>query len=162
MARGSTRIRGSIVLAVLAALAAGLLTSPVGAAFTPTKKKIKTIARKQANKVFDSKVPGLDGRYLRQTNTQVSFDTLPGGAGSQDTATVNCPAGHEALGGGVHFSSNYPDVNVTWNGPLIEGDNIVAANPGQNGPATGWKVEVENTVAGSWTYAIAVICAPAA
>ena len=39
--------RGAIALGIIGALTAGALISPVGAAFTPTKKKIKKIAAKQ-------------------------------------------------------------------------------------------------------------------
>lgn len=39
--------RGAVALGVIGALTAGALIAPVGAAFTPTKKKIKKIAAKQ-------------------------------------------------------------------------------------------------------------------
>jgi hypothetical protein len=56
MARNRTLTRGAVVLAVLGLTAGALIAGPAGAAFNPTRAKIKKIANKQATKVFDSKI----------------------------------------------------------------------------------------------------------
>jgi type II secretory pathway pseudopilin PulG len=50
---GSSWIRGAVVLAVLGALTAAVLVSPVGAAPTLTKAKVKTIATKVVNQALN-------------------------------------------------------------------------------------------------------------
>lgn len=47
-------IRGVVTLGILGTIMAGLLISPVGAAFNPTKANIKKIARKEAKKVLNT------------------------------------------------------------------------------------------------------------
>jgi hypothetical protein len=55
-----------VTLAVVGAMAAAIIASPVGAAFNPTKKKIKSIAAAQANKVFDAEIgPATSGLQSR-------------------------------------------------------------------------------------------------
>jgi hypothetical protein len=48
--------RGVLTLALVGGLATALVVSPVGAAFNPTKAKIKKIAKKQATQVFNQKI----------------------------------------------------------------------------------------------------------
>jgi len=61
MGKGRLWFRGALTLALVGGLAAALVTSPVGAAFTPTKAKIKKIAKKEATKVFNGKIGGAIG-----------------------------------------------------------------------------------------------------
>jgi hypothetical protein len=48
--------RGVLTLALVGGLSAALIVSPVGAAFNPTRAKIKKIAKKEATKVFNEKI----------------------------------------------------------------------------------------------------------
>ncbi|MDQ4006239.1 MAG: hypothetical protein M3135_08085 [Actinomycetota bacterium] len=65
-------LRGVITLAILGALAGAMIASPVGAAFNPTKKQIKKIARKQAAAVFDASIgPAIDGKQQACANGSV-------------------------------------------------------------------------------------------
>lgn len=153
------RIR-SIAGLVVSALVLGVFTlSPVAAHFRQSTRHLGNHAWKQVVK------QKADRRYLRQTKTWVADGAISGSVGpaTHSTTQVDCPNGWEALGGGVHFDANTPDdVDVTWNGPMIDGDNIVAAAPGKNPPATGWKVVLSNQGSSAHTYAVAVICARAA
>ena len=104
--------------------------------------------------------PKADARYLQHANVYVSAsDTLGSGVGTSETKTIDCPAGTQAVGGGVDFNQASANVDVVANGPLVAGDNMVAASTGKNGKATGWKVSLVNEEAAvSYTYRIGAIC----
>ena len=97
--------------------------------------------------------------YLNNTKTYVDTN-FQVNANSSLTATVNCPDGWQALGGGVQPNtiSNF-DLLVRHSGPMVNGDNLVAANDGQNPKSTGWQVRIQNTDGVSaYTFAVGVIC----
>jgi hypothetical protein len=56
MVRNRTLTRGAVVLAALGLVAGALIAGPAGAAFNPTKAKIKKIAKKEATKVFNGAI----------------------------------------------------------------------------------------------------------
>lgn len=58
MVRNRTLTRGAVVLAALGLVAGALIAGPAGAAFNPTKAKIKKIAKKEATKVFNGAIGG--------------------------------------------------------------------------------------------------------
>jgi hypothetical protein len=74
MASRHTATRGAFTLAVLAALVSGLLLSPVGAAFTPTKAKVKKIATKVVKK---NSVIGVGDTDTAAGATSVTSQTDP-------------------------------------------------------------------------------------
>lgn len=82
------------------------------------------------------------------------------GTNASATATVDCPAGWQALGGGVDFQSqSTTSIDVLFDGPLVAGDNLIAASEGKNAASTGWKVRVQNNdLVASYTFVVGVIC----
>jgi hypothetical protein len=88
--------------------------------------------------------PGLSGYEIVNTNVAVT-------AASFASATVTCPAGKKALGGGFVTVGPYgPDA-----GPFP-----IQSNPSGNG--TGWHVLVGRSPAASWTETFYAICATVA
>jgi len=104
--------------------------------------------------------PRADERYLNNTKTYITSFSV--GAGANATADSDCPSGWQAIGGGVDFVSGASaQVSVLSNAPKVNGDNIVAASDGRNPAADGWRVKMHNNnLSGSYTGAVAVICAP--
>lgn len=102
--------------------------------------------------------PKADTRYLQNSKVWVSASQTVN-ASSTKTADANCPAGWQAVGGGIDFNSGASaDVRVVVSAPIIEGDNMVAASTGRNPAATGWRVQVANDVGVSYTFVVGVIC----
>jgi len=97
--------------------------------------------------------------YLNNTKTFVQTGILVSSSASQ-TSSINCPAGWQALGGGMQPNSTSTNSLVLrYSGPLVDGDNLVAAADGRNPRSTGWTVRVANLDGvSSYTYAIGVIC----
>lgn len=97
--------------------------------------------------------------YLNNTKTYVQTNFLVSPSTSQ-TASVNCPVGWQALGGGMQPNSISTNaLLLRYSGPLVDGDNLVAATDGANPGSTGWTVRVANTDGvSSYTYAVGVIC----
>jgi hypothetical protein len=164
---------------VTGAVAAGILISPAGAHVDDTVQHLindhlkvffytKKVANQRfvttAEKVIDS--DNLDGRdsslFLGDTLTIVRHDQIQ--PGQMETKIVSCPAGFEAVGGGVDFglqTTFAQGVRVVANGPRVEDNRAVAANDGQNGAAAGWFASLDNDGTETFTYAVAVICAMA-
>jgi hypothetical protein len=97
--------------------------------------------------------------YLNNSKTYVETGFTVG-TNASDTQTVNCPAGWQALGGGVQPNSlTNTNLTVRYSAPVVNGDNLVAAADGQNPKSTGWTVRVANSSGvSSFTYAVGVIC----
>ncbi len=93
---------------------------------------------------------------LGTTKVIIVDDSVSGGNKQTDAL---CPAGYQALGGGINFADTTPSVLVHWNEPLVASDNLTAATAGENPPANGWRVRVETTGGGTFTYSVGVICA---
>ncbi|HEX6207388.1 MAG TPA: hypothetical protein VF058_03425 [Actinomycetota bacterium] len=139
---------------VAAAVVLGVFTlSPVSAHFTQNTKHLGNHAWKQ---VIKKKA---DKRYLRKTKVVVVEDSITATSNKQTDAL--CPGGWQALGGGINFQSTDPAAEVTWNEPLIDGDNLNAAGEGTHPAADGWRVRVDNDSGVTYTYAVGVICARA-
>lgn len=111
--------------------------------------------------IWDGIRPKADARYLQNTKVYATGERLIGPS-SGETIIRNCPNGWQALGGGVDAASQSTnDLDVVYNGPMVAGDNLVAANQGKNPPATGWKVRVvNNNVSSSYTVVVGAICSP--
>ncbi|CAI9414552.1 hypothetical protein [Nocardioides sp. T2.26MG-1] len=88
--------------------------------------------------------------------------TSPVAAGSFDAAIVQCPAGMEAIGGGVD-PGNVLTMTVTQSTPVF-GTNPSSSRPigmtdGQHGSATGWMGSVRNDGTTTYSAKVTVICA---
>lgn len=98
-----------------------------------------------------------DARYLQGTVVVVAS----GNAAPSDynTQIVACPAGYQAVGGGVD-PDNIKFVDVTSSGPAIGDDWLYTATDGQHVASTGWRVAVYNTDSAAHAFKAAAICAP--
>lgn len=105
--------------------------------------------------------PESDARYLRGTVTVVG--TIPAVApNSFEGGNVQCPAGYQAIGGGVD-PFNVFFAKVSSSGPTFDGKRALDQTVGQHGPATGWQgyISTEGAATGSaGASKIVVICAP--
>lgn len=175
-----SRTRGrSLAMFVTGAVAAGIFISPAGAHVEDTVQhlindhlKVFFYTKKVANERFISfaekvvDADNLDGRdsslFLGDTLTIVRHDQIQ--PGQMETKIVGCPAGYEAVGGGVDFglqTTFAQGVRVVANGPRVEGERAIAANDGQNAAAAGWFASLHNQGTETFTYAVTTICAQA-
>jgi hypothetical protein len=100
-----------------------------------------------------------DARYLRGRLVTVIASTNISG-GTFGGATATCPAGHQAMAGGVLPGRN--DVIVTSSEPVIEGSNVAQLSDGLHGAPTAWRAFARNANgnAAPTTLKVVVICAP--
>jgi hypothetical protein len=105
--------------------------------------------------------PESDSRYLRGTVTVVG--TIPPvAADSFEGGSVECPAGYQAIGGGVDLSNVFFG-KVSSSAPTFNGSGTLNQAAGQHGPATGWEAYVSTQGAGtgaSGASKVVVICSP--
>lgn len=105
--------------------------------------------------------PESDSRYLRGTVTVVG--TIPAvAANSFEGGSVECPAGYQAIGGGVD-PYNVFFGKVSSSAPTFNGSRALNQTVGQHGPATGWEGYVSTEGAGtgaSGASKVVVICSP--
>jgi hypothetical protein len=105
--------------------------------------------------------PESDSRYLRGTVTVVG--TIPAvAANSFEGGSVECPAGYQAIGGGVD-PFNVFFGKVSSSAPTFNGDRALNQSVGQHGPATGWEAYISTEGAGtgsSGASKLVVICSP--
>jgi hypothetical protein len=133
MSKRTSLVRGLVALAVLGALAGAMIVSPVGAAAPLTKAKVKKIATKVANNVFNSKIgtakagdadklDGLDSAAFQQTGN-LMFAVVTN-AGSATAALVR---GRGATGAAAFFVTdvtfNRAVNNCAWTATAEEGVN---------------------------------------
>jgi hypothetical protein len=101
--------------------------------------------------------PRADARYLQNTHVFVSgVFTL--GIAADLTVTRLCPAGQQAIGGGVDFDDENADVQVISSAPVVEGTNLFAADPGPNPAAGGWRVTMHNAGLASVDGVVGAVC----
>ena len=99
-----------------------------------------------------------DARFLRGTITVVAHHTIAGS--TFEEARANCPAGYQAVGGGVD-PSNVFTMSVTNSSPNIENTSRMSTLPdGNHAAATGWIAWVRNESATAGTIGVAAICSP--
>jgi hypothetical protein len=138
MSRRASLMRGVVALAILGALAGAMIVSPVGAAAPLTKAKVKKIAKKEATKVFNSKIgtakagdadklDGLDSNAFQQTD-----DLLFAVVTDAGSATASLVRGRGATGVGAFFvtdvSFNRTVNNCAWTATAEEdSDNATNA-----------------------------------
>jgi hypothetical protein len=102
-----------------------------------------------------------DGRYLRGTVVVVKTIAASVSADSFEFTTVDCPAGYQAIGGGVDVNGVYYG-KVSTSAPTFGTTRTYLEPDGQQGPATGWEgaISTQGTATGTGTAKVAVICAP--
>ena len=138
---------GSLVLLGVGAMLSVALISPAVAHYGP----IAHLWQKHIR-------PKADVRYLESSNVYVS-DPVTVASGDTGTATVDCPAGRQAVGGGVDSDADAISFSVTASGPTIGGDVLLDAVAGKNPRAGGWSATVENLdLTASHDFAVGVIC----
>jgi hypothetical protein len=102
-----------------------------------------------------------DGRYLRGTITVVG--SIPVVApNSFESGSVSCPAGYQAIGGGVD-PFNVFFAKVSQSAPTYNGERALFQSVGQHGPANGWEGTISTEGAGTGsagTSRVVVICSP--
>jgi hypothetical protein len=142
-----TRLRRTIaVLALGIAIGTMMVATPAGAHVGGTVGHLWN----------DHIKPKADARYLQNTKTLIVSDTVTDG--NFDVSTVTCPAGWQAVGGGVD-PSNVFTMQVTASGPLVNGTRMLSTADGTHGPANGWWGGVVNNSGGNASYKVGVICA---
>lgn len=103
----------------------------------------------------------IKGRFLGSTVVVNKTIAAPLGADSFAFGTVSCPAGFQAIAGGVS-PANVFFAKVSESGPTINGEEAYKQPDGQSGPATGWagSVTTQGAPTGASVAKIQVICAP--
>jgi hypothetical protein len=109
---------------------------------------------------FYSKAQG-DARYLRSTVVVVKTVAASIAANSFAIATVDCPAGYQAVGGGVDPNGVFFG-KVSSSAPTFGGTRTSSTADGEQGPATGWSgaVTTEGAGTGTGVVKVAVVCSP--
>lgn len=144
--------RGAVSLAVLVGVAAALIASPAFSLTSLEKKQVKKIVKKQINKL----APGLDVATARTlANVTVQSEEFVVADNSGNGGSAKCPAGQQALGGGVVSGAN--DTYVTHSGPS-KGTSITLAD---GATFDGWFGFVFNQPASSGDHpmTVYVVCA---
>jgi hypothetical protein len=100
-------------------------------------------------------------RYLGGTIVINKTISGPLDKGKFVTGKVECPAGYQAIGGGVD-PRNVLQAKVSVSGPLIAGEEPQLKPDGQYGPSNGWfgAVTTQGGDAGITGVVLQVICAP--
>jgi len=100
-----------------------------------------------------------DARYLRGGLISVvatSASIVSGGFGS---ATATCPAGHQAVSGGVE-PENVLTMVVTSSQPLVANTDLISLPDGLNGAPTAWRAWMRNDAITSKVFKVMVVCSP--
>jgi Collagen triple helix repeat (20 copies) len=79
--------------------------------------------------------------------------------GTFGSTAANCPAGYEAIGGGVDLN-NVLTMVVTESTPRIAGGRPISLAAGQHGAANGWEGSAVNNGPTPQAMAVTAICAP--
>lgn len=77
--------------------------------------------------------------------------------GNYGVATAHCPAGMQAVGGGIQPHSI--TLSVTGDFPVIGGANISVLATGQHAAATAWRGTARNDGSGTYQLTVAAVCA---
>jgi hypothetical protein len=142
--RQVVRRAGVLGLIAVAAIVSVALVSPAVAAKGSAWKQVRPMA---------------DSRYLQNTSVYAS-DPVSVASGDTDTATADCPAGMQAIGGGVDSDADGITFSVLASGPTVGGETLLAVDVGKNAAATGWSATVENLdMLAAHDFAVGVICA---
>jgi hypothetical protein len=135
-------VRGAIVIGIAGAMMAAALMSPALAVRLATTSYVKQKVNQAFNRTFSL--------FLQQpiiTNRSEAF-AVP--SGFRATASIACPAGGVATGGGA--ATNSPS---TENWEMESSYPSNGATPGAG--STGWTVVMENVTAGT-SFRVYVVC----
>ncbi|HEX6688369.1 MAG TPA: hypothetical protein VF085_06855 [Solirubrobacterales bacterium] len=81
--------------------------------------------------------------------------TVPGPAGTFKTETATCPAGSQAISGGVRDDPFINAAAVTTSRPVVDGSGV----PGTGESFNGWRASVTNNGAAALSSSVWAICA---
>jgi len=84
--------------------------------------------------------------------------TVPPSAGGSTDSTISCPAGYDAISGGLD-NLNSANLQITNLAPTFEGVALLQEADGTHAPANGWHASVINTDSASHQAFISVTCA---
>ena len=143
--RSTRRWRLATLLALGVVIGVLVSATPAGAHFQAS-----------INHIWSHIKPKADARYLQNTKTIIVSDTA--NAGTFETATVMCPDGWQAVGGGVD-PNNVLTMVVTSSGPLVNGTRTLLTADGSHGKSNGWLGAVRNNDASNLSFKVSVICA---
>jgi hypothetical protein len=102
--------------------------------------------------------PHADSRYLQNSTVRVSA-THEVAAAATDTVSIDCPAGKQAIGGGVDVDQPATGLSVVANGPTVQSGGMLSTTAGVHPPASGWKVSIVNDdVTTAHEFVVGVIC----
>lgn len=144
--------RGAVSLAVLVGVAAALIASPAVSLTSREKAQVKKIVKKQINKMAP-KLNVATAVKLTKVTVQSTEFTVADNSGNGGSTT--CPAGQQALAGGVISGAN--DTYVTHSAPS-SGTNIT---PADGSTYDGWFGFVFNQTGSSGAHPMTVyaVCA---
>jgi hypothetical protein len=146
--RGMRRWRAVTLVATGAVIGAVMLATPAGAHVGGTVGHLWN----------DHIKPKADARYLQNTVRVVqSGGTVA--AGSFDSQTVDCPAGYQAIGGGVDINQ-IAGGRVASSHPIRDGARALTLANGQHPAANGWYGAINNASDSPSTapYWVVVVC----
>jgi len=103
----------------------------------------------------------IKGKFLGSTVVVNKTIAAPVNKDAFAFGIVSCPAGFQAIAGGV-TPSNIFFAKVSESGPTINGEEPYKQPDGQSGPATGWAgaVSTQGAPSGADVAKVQVICAP--
>lgn len=147
-------VRGTVTLAILGGIAAGLMLSPVSAAPRFATKKF---VKKQINKLRNE----FQGTFLGDTVVVTASDSVDEVV--VEEKTVPCPTGYQALGGGASATNQptvgNPLVTLEASGPAVNGTKPGSTATGDHPFANAWYVAVVGQGPGPQSYGVSVVCA---
>ncbi|MGH2712006.1 MAG: hypothetical protein ACRDH9_12490 [Actinomycetota bacterium] len=135
-------VRGAVVIGIAGTMMAVALLSPALAVRLATTSYVKQKVNQAFNQTF--------GLFLQQPIITTRSDPIAVPPGGFSLASIACPAGGVATGGGA--SSNSP---LTENWEMEDTYPSNGATPGAG--STGWTVGMEN-IAGGTTFRVYVVC----
>jgi hypothetical protein len=100
-----------------------------------------------------------DGRWMRGALVTVVVQSDPISFADSGTAVASCPAGYQAISGGVDMQ-NTTEMTIIGSGPVVEGVLFTQLADGQHGAPTAWEALVKSLSAPPLRFKVAVDCAP--
>jgi len=145
--RGTRLRRMIVVLAIGVAIGTMIMATPASAHF-----------RSSIDHIWSHIKPKADARYLQNTVRVVKF----GGTvalGGFDSEIVNCPAGYQAIGGGVDINQ-VAGGDIASSHPVRDGARALTLADGQHPAANGWYGAINNDSDSPSTapYWVVVVC----
>jgi len=100
-----------------------------------------------------------DARFLHGTITVSKSGTIL--TGNFNTLQADCPAGYQAIGGGID-ENNVFTMAITSSGPVVNGGRTLGLNgsDGQHAAATGWYGAAVNNTGSTAPFVVTAICSP--